>query len=71
MNNTLKIEGHVAVINFDPEIEMFRGEFIGRFFYCLFQKDLFKPQNFFFRRLAEAAGEGQSYQRCQSKLRRC
>ncbi|ACQ67470.1 DNA repair protein (plasmid) [Candidatus Williamhamiltonella defendens] len=29
MNNTLKIEGHVAVINFDPEIEMFRGEFIG------------------------------------------
>ena len=29
MNNTLKIDGHVAVIAFDPEIEMFRGEFVG------------------------------------------
>ncbi|MER2369233.1 MULTISPECIES: type II toxin-antitoxin system HicB family antitoxin [Photorhabdus] len=29
MNNTLKIDGHVAVITFDPEIEMFRGEFVG------------------------------------------
>ncbi|MBC8952831.1 type II toxin-antitoxin system HicB family antitoxin [Xenorhabdus sp. PB62.4] len=29
MNNTLKIDGHTAVISFDPEIEMFRGEFIG------------------------------------------
>ncbi|PVZ86256.1 toxin-antitoxin system HicB family antitoxin [Serratia sp. S1B] len=29
MNNTLKIDGHIAVISFDPEIEMFRGEFIG------------------------------------------
>ncbi|NDY44555.1 type II toxin-antitoxin system HicB family antitoxin [Serratia marcescens] len=29
MNNTLKIDGHTAVINFDPEIEMFRGEFLG------------------------------------------
>ncbi len=29
MNNTLKIDGHTAVINFDPEIEMFRGEFVG------------------------------------------
>ncbi|MER2470844.1 type II toxin-antitoxin system HicB family antitoxin [Photorhabdus laumondii] len=29
INNTLKIDGHVAVITFDPEIEMFRGEFVG------------------------------------------
>lgn len=29
MNNTLKIDGHVAVIAFDPEIEMFRSEFVG------------------------------------------
>ncbi|HEJ9486020.1 MULTISPECIES: type II toxin-antitoxin system HicB family antitoxin [Proteus] len=29
LNNTLKIDGHIAVINFDPEIDMFRGEFIG------------------------------------------
>ncbi|PHM49655.1 type II toxin-antitoxin system HicB family antitoxin [Xenorhabdus miraniensis] len=29
MNNTLKIDGHTAVISFDPDIEMFRGEFIG------------------------------------------
>lgn len=29
MNNTLKIGGHTAVINFDPEIEMFRGSLSG------------------------------------------
>jgi len=29
MINTLKIDGHQAVITFDPEIEMFRGELIG------------------------------------------
>ncbi|PLR31219.1 type II toxin-antitoxin system HicB family antitoxin [Chimaeribacter arupi] len=29
MINTLKIDGHMAVITFDPEIEMFRGEFVG------------------------------------------
>ncbi|PKH22593.1 toxin-antitoxin system HicB family antitoxin [Enterobacterales bacterium CwR94] len=29
MNNVMKIEGHRAVISYDPEIEMFRGEFIG------------------------------------------
>ncbi|MFQ6245892.1 hypothetical protein ACLMPP_15665 [Yersinia enterocolitica] len=29
MNNTMKIDGHTAIITFDPEIEMFRGEFIG------------------------------------------
>jgi len=29
MNNLLKIDGHAAVITFDPEIEMFRGEFVG------------------------------------------
>ena len=27
--NIMKINGYKAVINFDPEIEMFRGEFIG------------------------------------------
>jgi predicted HicB family RNase H-like nuclease len=27
--NVMKIEGHKAVINYDPEIELFRGEFIG------------------------------------------
>src|SRR5476649_2549652 len=29
MNNVMKIDGHQAVIVFDPEIELFRGEFIG------------------------------------------
>ncbi|EJF1946168.1 type II toxin-antitoxin system HicB family antitoxin [Salmonella enterica] len=29
MINTLKIDGQQVVITFDPEIEMFRGEFIG------------------------------------------
>lgn len=29
MNNTFKIDGHLAFITFDPEIEMFRGEFVG------------------------------------------
>ncbi|WP_254920931.1 hypothetical protein [Photorhabdus luminescens] len=29
MNSTLKIAGHVAVVTFDLEIEMFRGEFVG------------------------------------------
>ncbi|MRW85888.1 toxin-antitoxin system HicB family antitoxin [Pseudoduganella sp. FT26W] len=29
MNNVMKIDGHQAVIVFDPEIEMFRGEFVG------------------------------------------
>ncbi|ASN87383.1 toxin-antitoxin system HicB family antitoxin [Pectobacterium versatile] len=29
MINTLLIDGHTAVIAFDSEIEMFRGEFIG------------------------------------------
>ncbi|PLR36256.1 DNA repair protein [Chimaeribacter californicus] len=28
MTDTLKINGHVAVITFDPEIERFRGEFV-------------------------------------------
>lgn len=28
-SNLLKIDGHVAVVSFDPEIEMFRGEFVG------------------------------------------
>ena len=27
--NIMKIDGYKAVINFDPEIELFRGEFIG------------------------------------------
>ncbi|ARW47401.1 type II toxin-antitoxin system HicB family antitoxin [Acetobacter pasteurianus] len=29
MNNVMEIGGHRAVIQFDPEIEMFRGEFLG------------------------------------------
>ena len=29
MNNTMKIDGHTAVIQHDPEIDMLRGEFIG------------------------------------------
>lgn len=29
MINTMKIDGHQAVIVFDPEIDLFRGEFIG------------------------------------------
>ena len=28
MRNTMEIEGHRAVIEFDPDIEMFRGEFV-------------------------------------------
>lgn len=28
MMNLMKIEGHNAVIDYDPEIEMFRGEFL-------------------------------------------
>ena len=29
MKNTIEIDGYKAVIQFDPEIDMFRGEFIG------------------------------------------
>ncbi len=29
MQNTMVIDGHQAVITYDPEIHMFRGEFIG------------------------------------------
>lgn len=29
VNNVLKIDGHSAVVSYDPEIEMFRGEFVG------------------------------------------
>ncbi len=29
MINTLEIDGFKAIINYDPEIEMFRGEFTG------------------------------------------
>ena len=29
MRNTMEIEGYRAVIHFDPDIEMLRGEFIG------------------------------------------
>ena len=28
MRNTIKIDGVTAVITFDPDIEMFRGEFL-------------------------------------------
>ncbi|CAH9018757.1 type II toxin-antitoxin system HicB family antitoxin [Candidatus Nitrosacidococcus sp. I8] len=29
MRNILNIDGYSAVVTYDPEIEMFRGEFIG------------------------------------------
>lgn len=29
MMNTMEIDGHQAVIVFDPEIDLFRGEFVG------------------------------------------
>ncbi|MBF0389193.1 MAG: type II toxin-antitoxin system HicB family antitoxin [Desulfamplus sp.] len=29
MINTMKIEDYKAIVQYDPEIEMFRGEFIG------------------------------------------
>jgi len=29
MQNTMTIDGHKAVITFDPEMQMFRGEFLG------------------------------------------
>ena len=29
MNNVMIIDGHKAVIQYDPETEMLRGEFIG------------------------------------------
>lgn len=29
MNNAMKIEGHTAVISFDPELNQFRGDFLG------------------------------------------
>ena len=29
MRNTMEIEGYRAVIQFDPDIDMFRGEFVG------------------------------------------
>ena len=29
MINTMKIQGHTAIISFDPELGRFRGEFIG------------------------------------------
>jgi predicted HicB family RNase H-like nuclease len=35
MNNVMKIGGYQAVIAFDPEISMFRGEFPGRTFRTL------------------------------------
>jgi len=29
MKNIIEIEGYKAVITFDPDLEMFRGEFVG------------------------------------------
>lgn len=29
MNNIMLIDGYKAVVSYDPEIEMFRGEFVG------------------------------------------
>lgn len=28
-SNVLKVNGHTAVVSYDPEIELFRGEFVG------------------------------------------
>ncbi|WP_419164365.1 type II toxin-antitoxin system HicB family antitoxin [Candidatus Palauibacter sp.] len=29
MRNTMEIDGYRAIVQFDPDIEMFRGEFVG------------------------------------------
>lgn len=29
MNNQMMINGHIAVISFDPDVGLFRGEFVG------------------------------------------
>ena len=29
MNNVMTINGYLAIIMYDPDIEMFRGEFLG------------------------------------------
>jgi predicted HicB family RNase H-like nuclease len=29
MNNVIEIDGHKAVVTFDPELQMLRGEFLG------------------------------------------
>jgi predicted HicB family RNase H-like nuclease len=29
LHNTMTIDGYQAVITFDPDIQMFRGEFVG------------------------------------------
>lgn len=29
MQNTMTINGHSAVISYDPDVKMFRGEFVG------------------------------------------
>ncbi len=29
MNNTMKIDGHTAIISYDPDLNQFRGEFTG------------------------------------------
>ena len=29
MKNTIEIDGHKAIISFDPDISLFRGEFLG------------------------------------------
>lgn len=29
MNNVIEVDGHKALVTFDPEIQMFRGEFLG------------------------------------------
>lgn len=46
MKNIMKIDGYDAVINYDPEIETFRGEFInlngGADFYAADIKGLYK-----------------------------
>ena len=29
MRNTMEIDGYRAIVQYDPEIDMFRGEFVG------------------------------------------
>ncbi|NHB98650.1 hypothetical protein C5470_20880 [Photorhabdus stackebrandtii] len=59
MSNTLKIEGHMAAITVDPEIEMFRGEFAGlnggADFYA-YSVDELKQSDFFRARMQPNAG---------------
>ena len=50
MRNTMEIEGYRAVIQFDPDIEMFRGEFTS----------LNGGADFYAREIASLRREGQA-----------